>query len=232
MKYLVHNCHSERNNVERRISSIRRDSSSPRGFGGTQNDDISLQIENLTKFYGSTRVFAGFDLSISEGEVVGVVGESGAGKTTLFRCLSGLEDFSGQVVVTGSLSYMFQEHRLLPWRTVTENVFLPLVLMGRSTDDDLFKFLVDLAEIGDQLKKYPSALSGGQKQRVALVRTLLVNSDIILLDEPFKNLHLELAEKLLDALLEYCRKHGKTLLIASHDVRSVEKMDLVVDLNR
>lgn len=159
-----------------------------------------LEVRGVTFSYNTGKtVLKDVDLTLGNGELVCLLGVSGGGKTTLFNIISGLyrpqegqvllngEDITGQ---SGKVSYMLQKDMLLPYRTVEDNVALPLIIKGmkkkearRIASEQFEKF-----GIGGRQKKYPAQLSGGMRQRAALLRTYLFSEDVALLDEPFSAL--------------------------------------------
>ena len=152
-----------------------------------------LRFENVSMHYhskqGETAALKNINFSIFEGEFVAIIGPSGCGKTTLLSLAAGLLSPTHGKVITPNCSfgYMLQKDELFPWRTVEKNIFLPLEVKGKNTEAHRSR-AVELAEkygLKQFLKNYPSSLSGGMRQRAALIRTLSVNPDILLLDEPF-----------------------------------------------
>ena len=158
-----------------------------------------LKAENISVQFDNKPVLNDISLSLSEGELVSILGVSGSGKTTLFNVLSGLivPDF-GKVYIenvdvtgkSGHTSYMLQKDLLLPYKTIIDNVALPLVMKGMSKKEARTKVEPYFADFGleDTMKKYPHQLSGGMRQRAALLRTYMCNNKIALLDEPFSAL--------------------------------------------
>lgn len=158
-----------------------------------------LKAENISVQFDNKPVLNNVSLSLSKGELVSILGVSGSGKTTLFNVLSGLivpdngkvyledSDITGK---SGHMSYMLQKDLLLPYKTIIDNVALPLVMKGMPKKEARNKVLPYFAEFGldDTMKKYPHQLSGGMRQRAALLRTYMCNNKIALLDEPFSAL--------------------------------------------
>ena len=158
-----------------------------------------LSAENIKKSFDEKVILDGVNLTLRQGELISLLGVSGAGKTTLFNCISGIDrPDSGRVVLGGQditgqpghISYMLQKDLLLPHKKVADNVALPLVLRGEKTKAAREKALGYFAQFG--LKgtgdKYPAQLSGGMRQRAALLRTFLGSQGVVLLDEPFSAL--------------------------------------------
>ncbi|MEN3259593.1 aliphatic sulfonates ABC transporter ATP-binding protein [Sodalis endosymbiont of Spalangia cameroni] len=203
--------------------------SAARITGGTP-----LHISRLEKHYGPRQVLNQIDLAIPAGQFVAVVGRSGCGKSTLLRLLAGLEKPDGGALNAGngsldeerdSTRLMFQDARLLPWKTVHDNVGLGLKGDWRREADEA------LAAVGLEHRagEWPAALSGGQKQRVALARALIHRPSLLLLDEPLGALD-ALTRIEMQALIESLwRQHGFTVLLVTHDVsEAVALADRVV----
>jgi ABC-type nitrate/sulfonate/bicarbonate transport system ATPase subunit len=180
--------------------------------------DVGIKQESYLAASGGTlQVLGELAFSLRTGEVAALVGPSGCGKTTLLRIIAGLErDFEGEVTLPahGTLGMVFQEPRLLPWRTVEQNVRLAA---PRATDpniDALFRTL-GLAAHRDH---YPGELSLGLARRVALARAFAVEPDLLLLDEPFVSLDDALAARLREELADLVNSRHVTTLLVTHDV--------------
>ncbi|EIF31446.1 ABC-type nitrate/sulfonate/bicarbonate transport system, ATPase component [Burkholderia sp. Ch1-1] len=183
--------------------------------------DYSVELRGVGKRYGERKVLSGFDLSIERGSFVAIVGRSGCGKSTLLRLVAGLEKATAGVLEKrnedgGALDtrIMFQDARLLPWKSVLQNVMLGL---GRSAREDARAVL---AEVGllERANDWPAQLSGGQRQRVALARALVHRPQLLLLDEPLGALD-ALTRLEMHALIERLwREHRFTALLVTHDV--------------
>ena len=186
----------------------------------------------LTKTFGQVTALAGLDATIARGEFVTVVGPSGCGKSTLFNIVAGLEEpdagsilrFEGRSChaadLLGQVSFMPQRDLLLPWRNVIDNAILALEVEGVPRREARAKALRMLPEFGltgfeDQ---YPHQLSGGMRQRVALMRTLLFERDLMLLDEPFGALDALTRAMMQRWLLDVWQKYRRTILFITHDV--------------
>jgi sulfonate transport system ATP-binding protein len=185
--------------------------------------DLAVALIGVDKHFGARKVLSNFDFSIERGSFVSIVGRSGCGKSTLLRLIAGLEKPSGgavdRIAASGASALqtriMFQDARLLPWKTVLQNVMLGL---PRTSLDDA---RATLAEVGlsERERDWPAQLSGGQRQRVALARALVHRPDLLLLDEPLGALD-ALTRIEMHALIERLwREHGFTALLVTHDVQ-------------
>ena len=166
---------------------------------------------------GTLRVIEGLAFSLGKGEVGALVGPSGCGKTTLLRIIAGLDaDYEGEVHLPdhGRLGMVFQEPRLLPWRTLEHNVRLAA---PQVTDDELTSLFAALG-LSAHRQHYPGELSLGLARRVALARAFAVNPDLLLLDEPFVSLDDALATRLRDELAELVTRRPVTTLLVTHNV--------------
>lgn len=179
------------------------------------------EFKNITKKYGDKTVLDNFSLVLEKGSKTAIMGESGCGKTTLLRIAAGLEKAdSGEFVCGEKTAVMFQEPRLLPWKTALENVKAVLSKDHFSLADK-YIFAVGLS---DAAEKYPRELSGGMAQRVAFARFLAFaeaeNVTFLLLDEPFSALDDETAAKMLALLKDFSK--NKTVILISHDMSDAE----------
>ena len=166
--------------------------------------------------YGDKQILKDFNLTIEDGERVCLFGESGKGKTTVLRLIMGLEKpDSGTVTVTGSISAVFQEDRLLPFKTVSENIGF---VSGNENADDILSSLNLLSE----KDVYPSALSGGMARRVSVARALSVKSDIFIFDEPFTGLDEKNISDAADIINETTK--DKTVVCVLHERANAEKL--------
>ncbi|MBE7068408.1 MAG: ABC transporter ATP-binding protein [Clostridiales bacterium] len=185
-----------------------------------------LRFENVSMHYhsrqGETVAVENMNFSVAEGEFVAIIGPSGCGKTTLLSLAAGLlPPTKGKIKTNGcSFGYMLQKDELFPWRTIEKNIFLPLEIKRTNTQEHRARALA-LAEkygLGQFLKSYPSSLSGGMRQRAALIRTLAVNPDVLLLDEPFSALDYQTRLSVCDDVYKIIRSEKKTALLITHDI--------------
>lgn len=189
--------------------------------------DKYLCIKNLKKIYhdelGETLAIDNINIDINEKEFISIVGPSGCGKSTLLSLLAGLEKKSdGDISINSNvkLGYMLQNDSLFPWRTVYDNCLLGLEVKNKLNDDAIKKVLSLLKQYGlyEFKDKYPKNLSGGMKQRVALIRTITLNPDILLLDEPFSALDYQTRITLSEDLYNIIKKENKTAIMVTHDL--------------
>ena len=194
---------------------------------------VQLSLRGLTKTFHrkgvATPVLADVSFDIHERDFVSVIGPSGCGKTTVFNIIAGLLDpdrgtlvYRGEEVASlrGRIGYMMQKDLLFPWRTVLGNVMLGLDVRGvprKAAIDTARDYLARFGLTGFE-NAYPSTLSGGMRQRVALIRTLIQDPDILLLDEPFSALDYQTRLYLEGVLLEAVATFNKTVILITHDV--------------
>ncbi|WP_265446782.1 ABC transporter ATP-binding protein [Acetivibrio straminisolvens] len=194
---------------------------------------IKIKIENLSKTFKVSKktleVLDNINIEVHENQFVSLIGPSGCGKSTVLRILAGLEkDFSGNITVNGEsikassfqFGYMPQKDLLMPWRTVYENIILPLEISGKKDRSKKIEVENLIKEFGLQGFEnfYPSEISGGMKQRAGILRTFLMNSDTMLLDEPFGALDAITRIKMQEWLLKVLIEHKKTVLFITHDI--------------
>jgi ABC-type nitrate/sulfonate/bicarbonate transport system ATPase subunit len=188
-----------------------------------------FSCEGIGKNYNGAPVVSGIDLELPEGGFISLLGPSGAGKTTLFNVLSGVDrPDAGRVFldrdeitgISGRVSYMLQKDLLLEYRTVLDNVILPLLIRGQRKKDAREKASAFFAQFGlaGYQKKYPRELSGGMRQRAALLRTYMMNNPVILLDEPFSALDAITRRGMQDWYQELSISMKLSTLFITHDV--------------
>ena len=196
-----------------------------------------IEINNITKSFGSLQVLKGIDLHINKGEVVSIVGPSGAGKTTLLQIIGTLDKpDTGSVCVDGidtttlsqkaladfrnkHLGFVFQFHQLLPEFTAIENIMIPAYIAGTSQKaaKERAKELLQFMGLTDRASHKPNELSGGEKQRVAVARALVNNPSVILADEPSGSLDSKNKEELHQLYFDLRNRYGQTFVIVTHD---------------
>lgn len=188
-----------------------------------------LETRGIRKNYGGRVLLEDIDLTVAPGELVSILGMSGSGKTTLFNIISGLiEPEAGQVLLhgrdvtgeTGHVAYMLQKDLLLPYKTIAENVALPLIIRGTEVREAKARAVADFEFFGlaGTEDKYPRQLSGGMRQRAALLRTYLFSRDLALLDEPFSALDTITRSSLHQWYLEVMENIHLTTLFITHDI--------------
>ena len=196
-----------------------------------------ITVKNLKKKFGNKIVLKEIDLNVEKGERVVIIGPSGCGKSTLLRCINGIEKLtSGKVIFEGKDIYsknvdinkirekmgmVFQQFNLFPHLTVTENIILAPVKLKIMTKEDANKKaleLLELIDLKDKVDMYPSQLSGGQKQRIAIARSLIMNPDVMLFDEPVEHVEDELIDDQLKAITQFIKNTGTMGIIVTHRV--------------
>lgn len=195
-----------------------------------------LEVKKLKKRFGSNVVLNDISFNVSKGDIISIVGPSGSGKSTLLRCINYLEKpTNGDVIFEGNrvnkivgkgIGMVFQQFNLFPNLSVLDNIILSpvkLKIMDRESAVKKAYELLDIIGLRDKASNYPDELSGGQKQRVAIIRTLIMNPDIILFDEPTSALDPEMIGEVLD-LIKRIADSGKTMLIVSHEMNFVKNV--------
>ncbi|MDY2692998.1 MAG: ABC transporter ATP-binding protein [Prevotella sp.] len=207
-----------------------------------------IDIQGITKSFGSLQVLKGIDLHIGRGEVVSIVGPSGAGKTTLLQIVGTLDKpDSGEVVIDGvkvgglnkkkladfrnrHIGFVFQFHQLLPEFTALENIMIPAFIGGasRKTAEQRARELLRFMNLEDRASHKPSELSGGEKQRVAVARALVNNPAVVLADEPSGSLDSKNKEELHRLFFDLRDKFGQTFVIVTHDEQLAKITDRTI----
>ena len=201
----------------------------------TDNKEL-LKVENLHKKFGDLHVLKGVSETVSQGEVVSIIGPSGGGKSTFLRCLNLLEvPDEGKIYFEGvditdksvninvhrqKMGMVFQHFNVFPNMTVGKNITMAPVLLGKKSQkeaDDMAKELLSRVGLLDKIDEYPKRLSGGQKQRLAIVRALAMEPDVMLFDEPTSALDPEMVGEVL-AVIKELVKTGMTTVIVTHEM--------------
>jgi NitT/TauT family transport system ATP-binding protein len=184
-----------------------------------------LSIQNLSKSFftldGEIEVLKDLNFSIKEGEKIAIVGPSGCGKSTILNLISGLiKPSKGTIDLKGNVGYMFQKDNLLEWRTIYKNTTIGLEVKGKITNDQKETIIDLLKKYGlyDFKNSYPSELSGGMRQRVALIRTLVLNPKILLLDEPFSALDAQTKITVNEDVYSIVSRENKSVILVTHDI--------------
>lgn len=201
-----------------------------------QSPLLRLSIDHMA-YPGGGELFRNFALDVAAGQIVSVVGASGAGKTTLLRIIAGLETrFSGSQIFNGTvrtrpgpeIQIVFQDHRLLPWLRVAENVAFALDWNHEPKNRERVHQALMEVGMADKMRRWPWQLSGGEEQRVALARTLVRPPRLLLLDEPVRNLDILAAASLLHIIERIVGTHGLSVLLVSHDIEDAVALSDIV----
>ncbi|MCY1153170.1 MAG: ABC transporter ATP-binding protein [Sphaerochaetaceae bacterium] len=182
-----------------------------------------IRIEKASFNYGSVEVFKNLNITIKEQNNISIVGHSGCGKTSLLYCIKGLKTLSeGTIYLDGisqkDIGLLFQEDRLLPWKTVRNNI-----LLGLDKNLDVQQY-IDMVGLKGHENKYPAQLSGGERQRVALARVLVRQPKLLLLDEPTASLDELTKESLQDSILKLSKELKMSLILVTHHIEEAVYM--------
>lgn len=211
-----------------------------------------IQLENITKSFGTLQVLRGITLQIGQGEVVSIVGPSGAGKTTLLQIMGTLDrPDTGTVTIDGTevcrlkekrlsafrnrhIGFVFQFHQLLPEFTAVENVMMPAFIAGcgRREAEAAAREILDFMGLTERAHHKPNELSGGEKQRVAVARALINHPAVVLADEPSGSLDTHNKEELHRLFFDLRERFGQTFVIVTHDeslARTTDRTIHIVD---
>lgn len=207
-----------------------------------KGDYLMLEVKNLKKSFGNNVVLKDINFKVNKGDIISIVGPSGSGKSTLLRCINMIEKPSGGNIIFEGKSLMdkntnlslirekigmvFQQFNLFPHLTVLDNITLAPIKLKLMSEDIAKKKAIELLktiDLKDKADEYPNSLSGGQKQRVAIIRTLIMEPDIILFDEPTSALDPEMVGEVLE-LIKKVADTGKTMIIVSHEMNFVKKI--------
>ena len=201
-----------------------------------------IEIKDVQKSFGELEVLKGINMTLEDGKIYGLIGESGSGKSTLLRCINGLTDYNaGSIQVNGvevadlkdmearrfrqNIGMIFQNYSLLKRLNVYDNVALPMRCWKYSKDEIRTRVteLLEMVQIPDKINVFPDALSGGQKQRVAIARALTMNPQILLCDEATSALDPNIADTIMELLVEINKKLGITIILVTHQLEIVKK---------
>lgn len=202
-----------------------------------------LSVQNLKKVYYSkesaTTAIKDLSFDINENEFISIVGPSGCGKSTLLNILTNMDNLTSGKIIQHKphlkFGYMLQSDSMLPWKTVFENVLLGLELKKIKTPENVsyVNHLLDIYGLKDFKDKYPEELSGGMRERIALIRTLALKPDILLLDEPFSKLDYQSRLKVSDDVYKIIKNENKTALLVTHDLaEAISLSDRIIVLSK
>ncbi len=198
-----------------------------------------LTFKNVSKTFftseGQTDVLSNISFSLHEDEIIAIIGPSGCGKSTILNLASKLENItSGTIDIQAKLGYMFQRDNLFMWRNVFDNIKLGLEVTKTLTKENInyVNTLIEKYGLKEFAKYYPNEISGGMRQRVALIRTLALKPDVLLLDEPFSALDYQTRLFVLDDVYRIIKSEKKSALIVTHDIgEAISVADKVIILS-
>lgn len=184
-----------------------------------------LEVQNICKTYqaknGEVKALENINFSVEKGEYISIIGPSGCGKSTLLSIIAGLEPKTdGEIYIEGKVGYMLQKDNLLEWRTIYKNVLLGLEIQKELTEENKMYAINLLKKYGlyEFKDKYPTQLSGGMRQRVALIRTLAIRPNILLLDEAFSALDYQTRLMVTEDIYKILKQENITAVMVTHDI--------------
>ena len=199
-----------------------------------------LEVQNICKTYqaknGEVKALENINFSVEKGEYISIIGPSGCGKSTLLSIIAGLEPKTdGEIYIEGKVGYMLQKDYLLEWRTIYKNVLLGLEIQKELTEENKMYAINLLKKYGlyEFKDKYPTQLSGGMRQRVALIRTLAIRPNILLLDEAFSALDYQTRLMVTEDIYKILKQENITAVMVTHDIsEAISMSDRVIVLSQ
>lgn len=199
-----------------------------------------LEVKNICKTYqaenGEIEALRNISFDVQEGEYISIIGPSGCGKSTLLSIIAGLESkTSGETYINGKIGYMLQKDNLLEWRTIYNNVLLGLEIQKSNTKENVDYVIKLLKKYGlyEFKDKYPMQLSGGMRQRVALIRTLAIRPNILLLDEAFSALDYQTRLMVTEDVYKILKNENITAVMVTHDIsEAISMSDRIIVLSK
>jgi NitT/TauT family transport system ATP-binding protein len=183
--------------------------------------DKILELKKIDKSFDNLRVIKDVSLTVNKGEIVTLLGPSGSGKTTLFKILAGLiKQDSGEVIFNKNITsgYVFQEPRLLPWRTIKDNFkFIQKNYLSDNKAKEIRDNLLKLTNLSEIIDNYPEELSGGMKQRIEILKAISIKPDFLIMDEPLKSVDTQTKLNLRNLLLNLHKKKNIDMFVITHD---------------
>lgn len=200
----------------------------------------SLVLKNISKsYYQKNKVLNVIDdlsLEVNKGEILAIVGPSGGGKSTILNIISGITKADeGEIIIDGKIGYMFQHDLLFEWRTIIKNLLIGLEIERKVTEEDINKAekLLNKYDLLDFKNVHPSELSGGMRQRIALIRTLMMNPNVLLLDEPFSALDAQTRIKISNDIHKMIKDEHLTAVLVTHDIsEAISLADEIIVLSK
>lgn len=200
----------------------------------------SLVLKNISKsYYQKNKVLKVIDdlsLEVNKGEILAIVGPSGGGKSTILNIISGITKADqGEIIIDGKIGYMFQHDLLFEWRSIINNLLIGLEIERKITEEDVNKAekLLKKYELLDFKNVHPSELSGGMRQRIALIRTLMMNPNVLLLDEPFSALDAQTRIKISNDIHKMIKDEHLTAVLVTHDIsEAISLADEIIVLSK
>lgn len=181
---------------------------------------MALIVENVRKSYGNLKVLDGVSFLVDKGEFVCIIGESGCGKTTILKIIAGIEEMDDGKITFESermkIGFVFQDDRLLPWKTVYDNIMFAAKAAGVNLNSRMLKKLLETVGLSGFENYYPKQLSGGMRQRAGIARALAIQPDLLLMDEPFASIDAQTRERMQEELLKIVE--GKTVVFVTHSI--------------
>ncbi len=187
---------------------------------------MNIKLENINKSFGSKIIFDNLNIELEENKITAIMGPSGVGKTTLANIIAGLTPYKGKVSGVENVSYIFQDSRLLPNLTVYENLeyVLKRVDKDKASRKKIIEEMLVKMNLLEYKNYYPDELSGGMAQRVSIARAFIYPCNILIMDEPFKELDEKLKEQVISEFISLYKNNPRTVMFITHDKKEASKL--------
>ena len=187
---------------------------------------MNIELKNVSKKYNDKIIFSSLNFTFLSNTITCITGPSGIGKTTLVNMISNVTDYTGEITPIDNISYVFQETRLIDTLTVSENLeyVIKKIYKNKQERTQIINNILDKTGLSENSNHYPKELSGGMKQRVSIARAFIYPSSLLIIDEPFKELDLNLKNKIIKEFMNLLKENKKTVIYITHDINEAKSI--------